>query len=300
MKTTIKQQKERISMETNLLLLDSYNNIDELLSYAFSFSNKLNRKLKIKYVFDFNWMVESYMLGPGGPVDPALVAAEKNAREEFKVAEKKIQDITKDYLESHNLNVPYDIEISSINRIDAVQEEYENNSGLILLIGNQQSYTEATGGLIGYPNLIEHVKCPVLVIPYQTTNFDARSIMYATDYHPEDVESLTHLFTLLNKDENVKFTVLHNQKEVDFEDQTRWTGFKEVVKDETGIKNIEFKLTKKDETLKAIEEFVELEDPDLLVVLKEKKGFFKQIFSSSETKSVLTHLNKPVMVYHEK
>jgi hypothetical protein len=124
--------------------------------------------------------------------------------------------------------------------------------------------------------------------------------MYATDYHPEDVESLTHLFTLLNKDENVKFMVLHNQKEVDFEDHTQWTGFKEVVKDETGIKNIEFKLTKKDETLEAIEEFVEDENPDLLVVLKEKKGFFKQIFSSSETKGVLTHLNKPVMVYHEK
>lgn len=287
-------------METNLLLLDSYNNIEELLAYAFSFSYRLNRKLKIKYVFDFNWMVESYMVGPGGPVDPALVAAEKNAQEEFKVAEKKIKGITKDYLESNKLNVPYDIEISSINRIDAVQEEYENNPGMILLIRNQQSYTEATGGLIGYPNLIEHVKSPVLVIPDHTTDFEARSIMYATDYHPEDVESLTHLFTLLNKDGNIKFTVLHNQKEVDFEDKTKWTGFKEVIKDETGIKNIDFKLTKNDETLEAIEEFVERENPDLLVVLKEKKGFFKQIFNSSETKGVLTHLNKQVLVYHEK
>ena len=240
------------------------------------------------------------MVGPGGPVDPALVAAEKNAQEEFKVAEKKIKDITKDYLEKRKLDVPYDIEISSINRIDAVQEEYENNPGMILLIRNQQSYTEATGGLIGYPNLIEHVKCPVLVIPDQTSDFEARSVMYATDYHPEDVESLTHLFTLLDKDENVKFTVLHNQKEADFEDHTKWTGFKEVINDESGIENIEFRLTEKDETLEAIEEFVEEENPDLLVVLKEKKGFFKQIFSSSETKGVLTHLNKPVLVYHEK
>jgi hypothetical protein len=286
-------------MDTNLLLLDSYNNIEELLTYAFSFSKRLKRKLKIKYVFDFNWMVESYMVGPGGSVDPALVAAEKNAQEQFKVAEHKIRDIVKD-LTSKKDSVKYDVEISSINRIDAVQEEYENNPELILLIGNQQSYTEATGGLIGYPNLIEHVKCPVLVIPDQTTNFEARSIMYATDYHPEDVESLTHLFTLLNKDENVKFTVLHNQKEADFEDHTQWTGFKEVVKDETGIKNIEFKLTKKDETLQAIDEFVEHDNPDLIVILKEKKGFFKQLFNSSETKGVLTHLNKPVMVYHEK
>lgn len=287
-------------METNLLLLDSYNKIDELLAYAFSFSSRLNRKLKIKYVFDFNWMVESYMTGPGGPVDPALVAAERNAQEEFKVAEKKIKDITEDYLEKHKLDVPYDIEISSINRIDAVQEEYENNPGMILLIGNQQSYTEATGGLIGYPNLIEHVKCPVLVVPDKTSDFRARSVLYATDYHPEDVEAITHLFTLFGKDANLKFTVLHNEKEVDFEDRTKWTGFKEVIKDESGIKNVEFKLTEKDETLLAIDEFVESQNPDLVVILKEKKGFFKQLFNSSETKGVLTHLNKPVMVYHEK
>lgn len=287
-------------METNLLLIDSYNKIDELLAYAFSFSNQLNRKLKIKYVFDFNWMVESYMVGPGGQVDPVLVTAEKNAQEEFKEAKKKIQNIAGDYTKKHKVDVPYDVDISSINRIDAVQDEYENNPDMILLIRNQQSYTEATGGLIGYPNLIEHVKCPVLVIPDQATKFVAKNVMYATDYHPEDIEAISHLFTLLQKDENVKFTVLHNQKDADFEQRVEWTGFKETIKEETGLKNVDFKLAGKDETLEAIEDFVKNNNPDLLVVLKEKKGFFKHLFHSSETKGVLTHFDKPVLVYHEK
>jgi len=293
-------------METNLLLLDSYNKIDELLAYAFSFSNRLKRKLKIKYVFDFNWMVESYMVGPGGPVgtgeavDPALVTAERNAQEEFKVAEKKIRENAGNYTKKHKIDVPYDVEVSSINRIDAVKEEHENNPEMILLISNQQSYSEATGGLIGYPNLVEHVKCPVLVIPDGATDFTAKHLMYATDYHPEDIEALSQLFISLNKDESVKFTILHNQKDLDFSEQLIWTGFKETVKKETGINNVDFNLTAKDEILEAVEEFVEYNNPDLLVILKEKKGFFKQILNSSETKGMLTHLNKPILVYHEK
>lgn len=293
-------------METNLLLLDSYNKIDELLAYAFSFSNRLKRDLKIKYVFDFNWMVESYMVGPGGPVgtgetvDPALVTAERNAQEEFKVAEQKIRENADNYTRKNKVDVPYEVKVLSINRIDAVQEEHENNPEMILLISNQQSYSEATGGLIGYPNLVEHVKCPVLVIPDGATDFSVKNLMYATDYHPEDIEALSQLFTSLNKDESVKFTILHNQKNLDFSEHLMWTGFKETVKEETGIKNVDFNLTSNDEILETVEEFVEHNNPDLLVILKEKKGFFKQIFNSSETKGILTHLNKPILVYHEK
>ena len=51
--------------------------------------------------------------------------------------------------------------------------------------------------------------------------------------------------------------------------------------------------------LKGTEEYTEENNPDLLVILKEKKGFFKQIFTSNEIENVLTHLNKPVLVYYE-
>lgn len=239
-------------MKTNLLLLDSYNKIEELLAYAISFSNQLKRQLKIKYVFDFNWMVESYMDNSLVNVDPTLIMAEKNAQEELKGAEKTIRDIITKYKKDHSIDVPYDIEISSTNRIDTVQDEYENNSEMILLIGNLQSYTEATHGLIGYPNLINHVKCPILVIPKQVSKFEAKKVMYATDYQTDDIEALSHLFKLLQNDDSIKFTILHNQKNADFEQNIEWTGFKETVKKETGLTNVDFQLTSKDETLEAI------------------------------------------------
>lgn len=289
-------------MKTNLLLLDTYNNVEDFLAYAFSFSKHTKRELKIIYVFDFNWMVESYNVGPGGPVDPALVAAEKNAQQEFEVAEKKLNDMAEDYLKKHSVEVSYDISVSAINRIDVVQEEHENNPDMVLMISNRQSYSEASGGLIGYPNLIEHVKCPVLVIPENTTHFIMENVAYATDFHPEDIESLKHLNNLHKQAEGkeMKVTFLHNQEDIDFTEKLKWAGFQKLVNDESAISNPGFELMSKKETLEAIEEFVKKNDPDMLVILKEKRGFFKQIFSSGETKGVLTHLNIPVLVYHEK
>ncbi len=87
-------------MKTNLLLLDSYKNIEELIAYAFSLSNRSKRNPKIIYVFDFDWMRQSFMAGGGGPVDPALVVVERNARKEFKVAETKIREIAADYIKN--------------------------------------------------------------------------------------------------------------------------------------------------------------------------------------------------------
>lgn len=239
------------------------------------------------------------MVGAAGPVDPALVAVEKNAKKEFTVAEEKIRQIAAEYLKKNSVNVPFEIHISEINRIDLVQEELEKSLDLMLLISNHQSYSEASGGIIGYPNLIEHVACPLLVIPDHSKYSGFKSVVFATDYHPEDIDSLKHMKMLLGDSDEMNFTVLHNQKDFEFSEQLKWTGFQEIAKEQTDIKNLQFKLKSEKDMLHAIESYADEKDPDLLALLKEKRGFFEQIFNTSETKSVLTYFHKPVLVYHE-
>ena len=287
-------------MKTNLLLLDSYKNIENLISFAFSFSNRYDRKLKIIYVFDFTWMSRSYMVGATGPVDPGLVTAETQAKKEFDVAETKIRSIAAEYMKHNTVKIPFEISVSQNNRIDLVNEEVEQNSGLFLLISNHQSYTEISGGLVGYPSLIEHVKCPVFVIPEDINLAMLNKVVYATDYNPEDITSLKHLSNFMKKSENTHITVLHNERNYDFNEKLKWAGFKEVLKEEMDISNVDFTLKTRKDFLHGIEEYTEKNDPDLLVVLHEEKGFFEQIFTSNEVKNVLTHFNKPVLVYHQK
>ncbi len=49
-----------------------------------------------------------------------------------------------------------------------------------------------------------------------------------------------------------------------------------------------------------LKKYLEDEDPDVVAILKEEKGFFEDLFSSSETHYVVTHFNRPVLIYHEK
>jgi hypothetical protein len=286
-------------MGTNLLLLDSYKNIKGLIDYAFAISNLSGRKLKIVYVFDFDWMKQTFMIGAVGAVDPQLVPIEKNAKKEYEVAEAKIREIAAEYLREHSVKIPFEIQISELNRIGLVQDEVDKDPGLMLLLSNYQTYSEASGGMVGYPNLIEHVDCPAMVIPEKTEVTEIKNVVYASDYHPEDITSLKHLSALLKNSDDLNITILHNEKHLDFGDKLKWAGFREVMSKETGIENLEFCLKSEKDMISAIMEYSNEKDIDLLVILKEKKGFFEDIFSSSETKSVLTQFHKPVLVYQE-
>lgn len=286
-------------MKTNLLLLDSYKNIDDLIAYAFSFSNRSKRSLKIVYVFDFEWMRQSFMVGSSGPIDPALVAVEKNAEKEFEVAESKIREVANDYMKKHAVQIPFELKITEINRVDVVEEELDRSSDLILLISNHQSYSDATGGLVGYPNLIENVSCPVFVIPENSRHAVLKEVVFATDFHQEDLENIKHLMELLQYSESTRYTILHNDKDFGFEEKLKWLGFREWIKKEVKSENLAFSLKTQKDIVSAIEELSQETDPDLLVLLKEKRGFFEEVFSSSDTRSVLTHFHKPVLVYHQ-
>ena len=186
-------------MKTNLLLLDSYKDMEGLISFAFSFSNHFKRNLKIIYVFDFNWMSQSYYIGSSVPPDPGLIAVEKNARKEFDVAESEIRRIAGEYVKNNSLNISFEINVSETNRVDLIKENLKEDPEMILLLSNYQSYSEASGGLVGYPKIIEKVECPVFVIPKDLSDYQFREVLYATDYNPEDITSLKHLSNFLKQ-----------------------------------------------------------------------------------------------------
>ncbi len=286
-------------MKTNLLLLDSYNNMESLIDYAFSFSRITNRQLKIYYVFDFEWMRQSYTVGSASVADPVLVNVQYNARREFEDAERKIKAAADKCVRQHSENVPFEIKVSDKNRVDLMIHETDRNPDLLLLMSNKQSYAEASGGAMGYPNLIFHLECPVFIIPDNASYKRIRNIVYATNLHQEDFGALKHLSELLQSSE-VNISVLHNEADVEFGEKPKWKDFLERLKETTGSDSLTPVLMHEKKVTDAVEDYISKHDVDLLVVLKEKKGFFKELFSTSHTKHVLTHIDKPVLVYHQK
>ena len=272
--------------------------MESLVSYVFSFSHRTNRQLKIIYVYDYKWIRQANAVGFASEADPVLVNSQTSAKKEFEEAEVRIRDIVHDYLLRHSVDVPVDVLVSDKNRIDLVNQEARSFGDVVIMVSSSQSSADAAGGAVGYPNIIDNLNYPLFVIPDNTSYAVLKNVLYATNFHPDDISSLRHLSQMLNVTD-FNLSILHNEKDAGFEDNLRWKGFLELIKQQTGIQSLTPVLMNENRTLDAIEKYVHENNIDLLVVLKEDKGFFKEIFSSGHTKKILTHLKIPVMVYHE-
>ena len=287
-------------MKTNLLLLDSHENSRDLVQSALTISGHYNRRLKIAYVLDFDWMKQSAMAGGAGTTNISIVNAEREIFRDYEFAEKKVREVVDECLKKQPVNYSIEIKVSKHNRIDLINGELQNDPDLMVLISNRQRYSDITGGMVSYPKFIEHVRCPVLILPDEISSTSFHNTVYATDYNPEDIRSLKHLSNFLKQSEHTNLTVLHNEEKFDFEANLKWTGFQDLVQSEIGNGILDFTLKKEKDFITGMKRFNEETNPDLLVILNEKKGFFEDIFTSSKTKNVLSQFDKPLLVYHEK
>jgi len=150
-------------------------------------------------------------------------------------------------------------------------------------------------------DIIKHVKIPVWIVPEKSKYKPARSIVYATDYKEADIETMKKL-TVLAKKNDAGITALHVNDNLDFEEKVRNSGFKDMLADKLGYSNIDVTTLKhpEDKSLaQTINEFAKDIHADLIVALKENKGFFERLFSKSQTKKLISTSKLPVLVFPE-
>ncbi|WP_321287560.1 universal stress protein [uncultured Sunxiuqinia sp.] len=287
-------------MKTNLLLLDTLKNMETLITSGFALSNQLKRKLKIVYVLDFGWMRSGEFVGVATPdYQPNVAISEAQFRVDYEAAEAEMKKTVADLLKKIPQSVPYELEVAEISRLMVVNDTIEKEKDVILLMSNYNSYSGFVTGAISYPNIIEKVDCPVIIVPDDTSTFSMSNFLYATALHAEDLKAMRHLSDMVEGTENKNLTIFHNMETTDFDSILKWKGFKDMAKG--SIKNFSpsFVHSHEKDVSKGLQKHLEENEPDVLVIMKEEKGFFEDLFSSSETHYVVTHFNKPVLVYHE-
>lgn len=286
-------------MKTNLLLIDSFQNMEYLVAYAFSFSHRTNRQLKIIYVYDFERMQQAHHVASAAEPDPILVNVHAQAKKEFEGAELKITEVISNYLKNHSVDVPVEFVISEEKRLDILDSEIRKYPDVVLLTSDTQSYVITAGGLAGYPNLVDSLRCPVLIIPENTKYASLKHVLYASDFHRDDIFYIRKLKALLHQPD-LQITILHNDTNISHDEDARWQNLLKHVRAEEGFQSITPVLKKKSILLDAVQECINENHPDLLVLLKENKGFLKEIFIPANTKNMTAHINIPVLVVHEK
>lgn len=151
-------------------------------------------------------------------------------------------------------------------------------------------------------NLIKHMDRPVWIIPEDTTYKQLKSIVYATDYNEEDVETMRKI-TSFAEMTSAKITALHVNENLDFEEKVKNKGFTDILIEKVGYRNLEVSsmVQKEDSSLSdTIIDFSKLVHADLIVILKENKGFFEKLFASSNTKMIMNKTEIPVLIFQQK
>ena len=206
-------------MKTNLLLLDTLKNMENLIYSGFSLSNELKRKLKIVYVYDFGWIGNSDLAGLGTTapnIDASLRIVKREFRKDFEMAESQIRKTVADYLAKYPQNIPYEIEVKETSKLLLVDQVLEDEKDVLLLMSNYNSYSKVISGEMNYPNVIDQFPCPVLIVPDDIKNIALNNCLYATAFHSEDLIALDHLVSLFNGGDEEKITIFHNNKQKQF------------------------------------------------------------------------------------
>jgi nucleotide-binding universal stress UspA family protein len=149
-------------------------------------------------------------------------------------------------------------------------------------------------------DMVRNIECPVWVIPENAEYHSFRKIIYATDYHEEDIPTLQKLL-VLTRGLTPSILALHIIENADFGERVKTAGFQKMLETKTAYEKISAKAlndTNGEDLVQLINSYAAMNRADLIVVLKENKKFLDRIFSPSDAEKIIKSANSPVLVYH--
>ncbi|MCB2222490.1 MAG: universal stress protein [Bacteroidetes bacterium] len=151
-------------------------------------------------------------------------------------------------------------------------------------------------------DIIKHVRIPVWVIPRSKQYKKVSSIIYATDYNEEDIDTMRKIAELATI-YDAHISAIHVTDNLNFSEKVKNSGFKDMITEKVGYRNLEVSTMvqkKKDTLSNTINEYAKMKNGDMIAVLKENKNFFERLFGKSDTKDLISHAKYPVLVFQQK
>lgn len=273
-----------------------FEKVEKIIDFAFRFARDLNAEV------EFVHAVETDIIIPDPPMDiqdpdalnmtAANVAMDEELARERKQILKKAIAIKKT---SVNLPVAYSFAVSQGSYMSLIDElSKRDDIDLILVpIGPDGAYQ------IISPDLIDRSSHPVLAFPVNLDYQLFRNIIYASDFHDEDIAVIKDLSRIAER-LMASITVYHaTRNKADFEEELRKAGFEEMINRQINIRDIPVKQEHSKKAAAGIKEFSRRNYADLIVLMREDKNFFQEFFGHSTTRDLLKDTEIPVLVYHQ-
>jgi nucleotide-binding universal stress UspA family protein len=165
------------------------------------------------------------------------------------------------------------------------------------------STTEST--LLSYNSdnveIIKKINQPVWIIPDAITYKPFSEILYATDYHQEDLPNMKQLFRIMSGFQS-RITAVHVTGNVDFHEKAKGEEFISRIKEETGYELVSVKVlpaTRGEPIVEELHNFALKMNADLIVLLRENRGFFDRLLHGSRSEKLAKVTQLPVLIFNE-
>jgi nucleotide-binding universal stress UspA family protein len=148
--------------------------------------------------------------------------------------------------------------------------------------------------------VMEKAEQPVLSIPSEASFKEFSEVIFATDYHDNDFQTLYLLATLM-KPFRARINVLHVEDASELKLEARvFKWFETQVMNNIPYDNFSFHFIKGVDVAEELDKFILENKTNLVALSMRKRSFFQKLFTKSITKKMAYHTRIPVLAFHAK
>ena len=183
---------------------------------------------------------------------------------------------------------------------DVIEKYCKDSRVDTLMLGSSKEYSMLPDDS-GNIEVIRKVSCPVWIVPEGIAYRPFSEILYATDYHEEDLPNLKLLAGFASRF-TASITAVHITAHDCFEEQVKGEGFAKLLRKETGYEMISVRVlpeTKGEPVVTGLHNFALMMDADLIVFLRENRRVADRLLYGSRSEKIARETKLPVLIFNE-
>ncbi|MEA3461607.1 MAG: universal stress protein [Bacteroidota bacterium] len=282
-------------MKRMLVLIKNLDTSEKLIEYVLNLARDLHMSVQLHYVEN----PSQYPLGVTDLNEDAVAQLQKSLEDIIVKAGKQLAYQVNTIMRKISGRVIAEVTTAIGNEITLLEEMVETNKIQMVMIEGHGSSSFTLKDEFAN-QIVRKINCPIWVIPENSEYRPPVEIIYANDYHEEDIATLKKIIDLTRL-LSPKITALHITQNADFDLKIKNAGFQKMLEIKTGYSNIKvtaFIENNGDNMVQIINGFASRINASLIVVLKENKSFLERIFSTDSAEEIIEKACSPVLIYH--
>ncbi len=150
-----------------------------------------------------------------------------------------------------------------------------------------------------FSEIINKSSCPVCVVPNEAPFNDPKNIIYASNYHEQDIENIVSIIKIA-RSVDAFVHVVHVTSDKSFKETLTMKGLETEIKNLTNYQQVICKVIVSKDIIQGLDDYANIVDADRIAILRANKSLFQGLFGTNKTRDIVYKTNLPVIIYQER